>query len=72
MGSSTTKSKKRGFLSSLFGGDSGSSDAATSTGTKTADGAVESQVAATAGKGATSGLPTASDDGVVTMTFHQV
>ena len=68
----STKPKKRGLLSSLLGGGSDSSDAATSTGTKTADGAVESQVAATAGNGAVSGLPTASDDGVVTMTFHQV
>jgi Egh16-like virulence factor len=41
-------------------------------GTKTAPGTVENGVAAAAGQGAASGLPTCSDDGVVTMTFHQV
>lgn len=48
----------------LFGGSNG--------GTKTPPGTVENGVAAATGVGATSGLPTCSDDGVVTMTFHQV
>lgn len=34
--------------------------------------APETIVADTAGKGAASGLPTASDDGLITMTFYQV
>jgi hypothetical protein len=41
-------------------------------GSKTPKGTVETGVAATTGQGAKSGLPTCSDDGVVTMTFHQV
>ena len=76
-GSSTNTSttKKRGLLGDLLGGDSDSSSsdsASTSDGTKTADGSSESQVAATAGQGQVSGLPTADDNGTVTMTFHQV
>lgn len=34
--------------------------------------AAESAVAASAGEGASSGLPTCADDGTVTMTFRQV
>ncbi|OTA97768.1 hypothetical protein M434DRAFT_379119 [Hypoxylon sp. CO27-5] len=34
--------------------------------------AAETSVAATAGNGATSGLPTCSDDGSITMTFRQI
>lgn len=41
-------------------------------GTKTPEGTVETGVAAAAGQGATSGLPTTADDGTLTMTFHQV
>jgi Egh16-like virulence factor len=41
-------------------------------GTKTPKGTVETGVKAAVGQGATSGLPTCSDTGVVTMTFHQV
>lgn len=69
---------KRGLLSGLLGGGSSStsSTAATTsnlaTGVKTASGSAEEGVSAAAGKGATSGLPTAADDGTVTMTFHQV
>lgn len=40
-------------------------------GTK-AEGAPESRVAAAAGQGASSGLPTANADGTVDMTFRQV
>jgi len=41
-------------------------------GQKTAAGAVEQGVSKAAGQGATSGLPTASDSGEISMTFHQV
>jgi hypothetical protein len=41
-------------------------------GTKTPKGTSETGVKAAAGAGASSGLPTASDDGTVTMNFHQV
>jgi len=45
---------------------------ADSAGTKTAQGAVEGGVSKAAGQGKASGLPTTSDDGTVSMTFHQV
>ncbi|KAH8808097.1 hypothetical protein F5884DRAFT_355248 [Xylogone sp. PMI_703] len=51
----------------LFGGGSGGNG-----GTKTPKGTVETGVEAAAGTGEVSGLPTCSDDGIVTMTFHQV
>ncbi|KAL1592704.1 hypothetical protein SLS60_011120 [Paraconiothyrium brasiliense] len=41
-------------------------------GTKTPKGTTENSVAAAAGAGAASGLPTTADDGTITMTFHQV
>ncbi|CAN8105736.1 unnamed protein product [Discula destructiva] len=41
-------------------------------GTKTPQGTAETGVKAATGVGATQGLPTTSDDGTVTMTFHQV
>lgn len=41
-------------------------------GTKTPKGTVETGVKAATGAGATSGLPTTTDDGTVMMTFHQV
>jgi hypothetical protein len=41
-------------------------------GTKTPKGTKETAVKAAAGMGASAGLPTAADDGTVTMTFHQV
>ncbi|KAI6250373.1 hypothetical protein HI914_01073 [Erysiphe necator] len=41
-------------------------------GTKTPKGSKETGVKAAAGAGASSGLPTAADDGTVTMNFHQV
>jgi len=82
MGSSANKTKvktKRGFLDGLFGGDdsdsedsSDSSSAAESEGVATPEGTTEDIVAKTAGNGASSGLPTCSDDGTVTMTYHQV
>lgn len=51
----------RQFLQGLFGGGGTESTVAT-----------ETNVAATAGEGATSGLPTCADDGSVEMVFHQV
>ncbi|KAI1085511.1 hypothetical protein F5B20DRAFT_518641 [Whalleya microplaca] len=52
------------ILSGLTGG-SGSGGNKTET-------AAETSVAATAGQGATSGLPTCADDGSITMTFRQI
>lgn len=58
------------LFSGLTGG--GSSDKKTkSAGTKT-QAAQETAVAASAGQGATSGLPTCADDGSITMTFRQI
>ncbi len=51
-----------GFLSGLFGGRQGEK-------TETA---VETSVAASAGQGVTSGLPTCADDGSVTLTYRQI
>jgi hypothetical protein len=50
----------RQFLKGLFGG--GGTDSAVAT---------ETNVAALAGAGATSGLPTCGDDGSIEMVFHQ-
>jgi len=41
-------------------------------GQKTAKGAVEQGVSKAAGQGASAGLPTCTDSGEITMTFHQV
>ncbi|OCK82577.1 hypothetical protein K432DRAFT_380323 [Lepidopterella palustris CBS 459.81] len=73
MGNSTAN-KERGLLDALGGGNAGgaTTGGATSTGQKTSKGTTEGGVAAAAGKGATSGLPTCADDGTITMTFHQV
>lgn len=70
MGANGTN-KKRDLLGDLLGG--GDDSGATETdGTETAPGTSEDIIQKTAGQGATSGLPTCSDDGTVTMTFHQV
>ena len=63
-----------GDSSSISSNGSGSSTSgrATSSATKSPSGATESGVAAAAGQGATSGLPTCADDGTITMTLHQV
>jgi len=53
------------FLGGLFGGGRGGGGEKTET-------AEETSVAATAGEGASKGLPTASDNGEVTMTYRQV
>lgn len=79
MSTGSSASKRQlggGLLGGLLGGGSSSSGSSssgsTSTGTSTTSQGPEDAVAASAGKGATSGLPTCSDDGVVSMTFHQV
>ncbi|KAI0528029.1 cell surface protein [Xylaria bambusicola] len=59
---------KRGFLDGLFGGGAGGSR---NQGTKSSK-PVEDFVAASAGQGSASGLPTCSDDGSITMTFRQI
>lgn len=66
---------KRQLLGGLLGGKGkgkGKAGAAAGDGQKTAAGTTEQGVAKAAGTGATSGLPTTSDDGTITMTFHQV
>ncbi|KAM5347941.1 hypothetical protein ACJ41O_007765 [Fusarium nematophilum] len=57
------KRQRGGFLSGLFGGG-GQGDK-----NETPE---ETSVAASAGDGSTSGLPTAADDGSVNMTFRQI
>lgn len=70
---------KRQLLGGLLGGGKGKGGGGATGiggllgggGTK-AEGAPESRVAASAGEGASSGLPTAGDDGSINMTFRQV
>tara|TARA_R110002003_G_scaffold235_4_gene16987 strand:+ start:23424 stop:24140 length:717 start_codon:yes stop_codon:yes gene_type:complete len=72
-GAKASKANKRGLLDALTGGAGGKqAGGATGAGTKTPKGTAENGVAAAAGTGASSGLPTAADDGTITMTFHQV
>ncbi|KAJ4263335.1 hypothetical protein NW762_006153 [Fusarium torreyae] len=59
------KRQFRNLLGGLFGGGSGGQGDKNET-------PEEVSVAATAGDGATSGLPTASDDGEITMTYRQI
>lgn len=62
------RSWARGLLDGLLGGGGGANAATGDMNT----GPPEAMVAATAGTGAQSGLPTAADDGMVTMTFRQI
>ncbi|KAI0476839.1 cell surface protein [Xylaria cf. heliscus] len=63
---------KRGVLGNLLGGlTGGGGNGNDSKGTKS-EKATEDIVAASAGQGASSGLPTCSDDGSITMTFRQI
>jgi hypothetical protein len=76
MGDGTTN-KKRGILGDLIGGGKkngggATSDSSDASGTKTPKGTVEDGVSKAAGTGADSGLPTVGQDGIITMTFHQV
>ncbi|KAI5926493.1 hypothetical protein F4810DRAFT_541040 [Camillea tinctor] len=61
-------SATRRGLADLFSGLTGGGKKA---GTKT-ETAAETNVAASAGQGSTSGLPTCADDGSITMTFRQI
>ncbi|KAF2108503.1 cell surface protein [Lophiotrema nucula] len=72
--------QRRQLLGGLLGGGGAGGNGGGATGvagllggggTK-AEGAPESRVAAAAGQGAISGLPTAADDGTITMTFRQI
>lgn len=70
-----TKNAQRGLLDALTGGAGGGKKAGAGgagAGSKTPKGTAETGVAASAGAGASSGLPTCADDGTITMTFHQV
>jgi hypothetical protein len=64
-----------GLLGGIFGGsntggdDTGGNDVA---GTETAPGTVEEIVGQTAGDGRSSGLPTAGEDGTISLNLHQV
>ncbi|CAI6230843.1 unnamed protein product [Periconia digitata] len=67
-----------GLLGGLGGGNAAGGGGATGIGgllggggTK-AEGAPETRVAASAGEGASAGLPTAGDDGSISMTFRQI
>ncbi|KAF9692751.1 hypothetical protein EKO04_009202 [Ascochyta lentis] len=71
-GGAAAANKKRGLLDALTGGKGGKAAGGAAAGTKTPKGTKEAGVAAAAGQGAASGLPTTADDGTVTMTFHQV
>ncbi|KAM0351729.1 hypothetical protein ACHAPU_002241 [Fusarium lateritium] len=62
------KKEKRQFRN-LFGGLFGGGGQGQGEKTETAE---ETSVAATAGEGSTAGLPTASDNGEVTMTYRQI
>ncbi|KAF2727019.1 cell surface protein [Polyplosphaeria fusca] len=72
--------QKRQLLGGLFGGGNGGGNGGGATGIAgllggggdKAEGPPESSVAASAGQGATSGMPTANEDGTVDMTFRQI
>ncbi|KAK7529522.1 uncharacterized protein J3D65DRAFT_169630 [Phyllosticta citribraziliensis] len=63
--------KKRGLLDGILGGG-GNGGGADAQGAKTPKGTSETGVKAAAGKGAASGMPTCSDTGEITLTYHQV
>jgi hypothetical protein len=73
-GATTAANNKRGLLDALTGGAAAAAGGAgaDAQGTKTPKGTSETGVASAAGAGAASGLPTTSDNGTITMTFHQV
>jgi hypothetical protein len=71
MGGAPAKRQLSALLGGLTGKAGGGQGTATN-GQSTAKGAKETGVAAAAGTGASSGLPTTSDDGTITMNFRQV
>lgn len=75
-GAATTKTARQNKLGGLLGGLLGGGGAAaaggaTAQGVKSTGGP-ETMVKATAGAGASGGLPTANDDGTVDLTFRQI
>lgn len=72
----TAATKRSPQLSALLGSaggkGAGAGAGATAAGQKSAKGTTEQGVSKAAGSGAASGLPTCSDSGEITMTFHQV
>jgi hypothetical protein len=67
--------KRTPQLAALLGGAGGKgakAGGATGAGQKTAKGTTEQGVSKAAGQGASAGLPTTSDSGEISMTFHQV
>ena len=77
-GQADTGARRRQLLGGLFGGGAGDAAGATGIagllgggGTK-AEGPPEARVAAAQGAGTSSGLPTCTDDGTVTMTLRQI
>ena len=72
MGGTPAKRQLSALLGGLGGGKAGGGGATATNGESTAKGAKESGVAAAAGSGASSGLPTTSDDGTIEMNFRQV
>ncbi|KAI0129130.1 hypothetical protein BJ170DRAFT_361044 [Xylariales sp. AK1849] len=67
----SAKFNRRQLLGKLLGGAGGAGGAANAKGVKSTSPA-ETMVAATAGTGASSGLPTAADDGTVELNFRQI
>ncbi|KAK8058396.1 hypothetical protein PG994_008844 [Apiospora phragmitis] len=68
----SAKFRRQNFLSGLLGGGAGGKGgAAKAKGTQTKT-AAETNVKATAGQGASQGLPTADDNGEVTLQFRQI
>ncbi|EKG20542.1 hypothetical protein MPH_02069 [Macrophomina phaseolina MS6] len=68
---------KRGLLDNILGGGGaggagGAAGGAAADGEKTAKGAAEAGVSKAAGTGATSGLPTCTDNGEISVTYHQI
>ncbi|KAH8698437.1 putative cell surface protein Mas1 [Talaromyces proteolyticus] len=70
--SSSSSSGKRGLLDGLLGGNNNNNGGSSADGTSTRDSPVEGGVKTAAGTGSKSGLPTCSDNGTISMTFHQV
>ncbi|KAK8065264.1 cell surface protein [Apiospora hydei] len=68
-GVNSAKFRRQGFLSGLLGGGNNGAAKAKGTQTKTA---AETNVKATAGQGASDGLPTADENGEVTLQFRQI
>ncbi|KAK7911439.1 hypothetical protein PG985_013920 [Apiospora marii] len=64
--------RQGGFLSGLLGGGAGGANGATKAKGVQTKTAAETNVASTAGQGASKGLPTADENGEVTLQFRQI